>query len=249
MRNPFHFIFESEIYPHARTLRTSLGRKFLDSFSVIHGDMSVTKEEPTFGLFDVLTLGLPGALARLDAWITERYNQLRRNDEDSDLEATLYIVSTVVNFIFNQVPRFLFSGIAAIVAFLPITLPTHLITNLFDKYRDDSMSKALSLEGTGNKTLKEALTWHNSYNNTSGLHNIEELQSEKQSEETIVLYLPDDGGKWVRRDLFTFRYRPNDQGVKALFTHNIGQVTNQFPDQAKQFAQQEIVDEQTALKI
>lgn len=250
MKNPLHFIFESEIYLHARTLRTSLGRKFLDSFNVINGDMS-TKKEPTFGLFDVFTLGVPGVLARLDVFITERFNKLSRENKTNGLESTLFAVSTVVNFIFNQVPRFLFSVIVAIVAFLPITLPTHIITRLIDNSRDDSMSKALNLKGTGygeEKTLQEALTWHNPYNKASGLYNIEELHSEKLDEERIVLYLPDDGGKWSRRDLLIFKYHSNDQSVKALFTHNIGGVAKQYPEQAKQIAEQKD-DEQTGLKI
>ncbi|KTD40111.1 hypothetical protein [Legionella parisiensis] len=252
MKNPLHFIFESEIYPHARTLRTSVGRKFLDSFNVINGDMSTEEEEPTLGLFDVLTLGIPAALARLDVFITERFNDLLRDDKTNSLELTLFAVGTVINFMFNQAPRFLFSGIVAIVAFLPITLPTHLITILIDNFRDDSMSKAINLKGTGKggeeKTLKEALTWHNPYNKASGLYNIEELHSEKLDEERVVLYLPDDGGKWSRRDLFIFKYHSNDQGVKALFTHNIGGVAKQCPEQARQIAEQKS-DEQTGLKI
>ncbi|WP_454784650.1 hypothetical protein [Legionella sp. WA2024007413] len=251
MKNPLHFIFESKIYPHARTLRTSLGTKFFDSFMVINGDMSVTDEDPSFGLFDVLTLGIPGALARLDVFMTERYNELSRKNKTNSFESTLFAVSGMINFIFNQVPRFLFSGIVAIVAFLPITLPTYLIANVIDNLRDDSMPKAFNVKGTGKggeeKTLKEALAWHNSKNTTSILYGIEELQSEKLDEESVVLYIPDNG-KCCRRDLFTFKYHSNDLGVKALFTHNIGGVAKQCPEQARQIAEQKS-DEQTGLKI
>ena len=68
-KTPFlNMSLKPRIFLMIRTRRTSLRQKFIDSFNVISGDMS-TRYEPTFGLFDIMTLGILGALARFDVYI------------------------------------------------------------------------------------------------------------------------------------------------------------------------------------
>jgi hypothetical protein len=231
MKNPFSFIFESKIYPHARTLRTSLGQKFLDSFEVLYGD-TASEVEATIGIFDIFTFGIPASLDRLTVYLSQRLDELLMEAElhpTSDWDIALVKAVKTLNFIFNQVPRFLFSAFFAVVAFLPITLPVHLIARTIDFFSDDSLSEALVVKNQYGETLEESLLASDG--------NIEKVKAEIRTPSTltkaIYLYMPFDEEK-RQEELGRFVYDKNSYAIKALFTHNIGNIANQYQEEAKE---------------
>ncbi|MBA3537715.1 MAG: hypothetical protein H0T84_14085 [Tatlockia sp.] len=236
MKNPFAFLFESKIYPHARTLRTSLGQKFLDSFNVFYGD-TASEVEATIGLFDIFTLGIPASLDRLTVYLSQRLDELLIEEElhpTSDWDIALVKAVKTLNFIFNQMPRFLFSTFFALVAFLPITLPIHLIARTVDYFSDDSLSEALTVKNEFGGTLQQALL---ASDESTELYDIEELKAEirqtpSQTKE-IYLYIPSEQGKREHNILLSRSlYDKTSYAIKALFTHNIGNIASLYPKEA-----------------
>lgn len=262
MQNSFsRYIFETEYFPHARTRRTFLWQKFIDFFNVIYGDISTIKEEPTFGLFDIMSIGILGTLARLDAFITKRYNNLMEDKSApiSNWEKALYWSSTVVNFIFNTMPRFIISGLLALVAFLPITLPVHLISGLVDRFTDSGLSTALSLKMrvqniSGDmieKTLDEALTWRNPYNGELSHWDIEKINveyNEKKQEAEFYISQPGSSHFYVKI-IKTDDQKHYPHPIKAVFANNIGNIENKCPQIAREIAEELNTSEENGLEI
>lgn len=231
MKHPFSFLFESTAYPHARTLRTSLWQKVLDSFRVAHGDSSPEKGT-TLGLFDLVTLGIPAGLNWLTQILSQRYEELLVDDElhpVSIWETLLFEVIDMLNITFNEVPRFLFSAFIALIAFIPITLPVHLIAKTIDYFMKDNLDAALTLEDQYGNTLQRALDEDD---------DIEEIQA-NIVEETINFYVIHKTGKNERlHELNRFQYDKNSYAIKAMFSHNIGKIASSFPYEAERIADQ-----------
>jgi hypothetical protein len=69
--NPFHGIFETDTYIHARTLRTDFWQKIWDTFYVFAGWMYYPerkKKKDHVGIFDYATLMIPHLIDRLTIW-------------------------------------------------------------------------------------------------------------------------------------------------------------------------------------
>lgn len=66
--SPFSWLFETQEYPHARTLRSSLPHKFKDSFFVATGKINDKNNTIVTGLFDYVTGFIPFALLGVLLW-------------------------------------------------------------------------------------------------------------------------------------------------------------------------------------
>jgi len=232
MKHPFSFLRESEYFPHARTLRTSLWQKFKDSFRVLHGDMHPGKDqEPTFGIFDICFLGIPTLIALADNEIQKR-----------DFGQTIKFVSFAVDFLFNAAPRAIFSAILALIAFIPITLPVFLVSKFIDSLKQDSLKVALSLETvTRDDRINKRLSLDDELKKSLVDYDIENIQCTKTiGDRASISY--SDNKTFSYGPLFTFSPRPDkdNPAIKAFFSHNIGGIAVEFPEYAKELAEEEI---------
>src|SRR5580700_10595494 len=66
--NPFRKVIETNTYPHSQVLRTGFFEKLFNALSIFIGRWHLDKNYfPIIhiGLFDILTLGIPGAFSAL----------------------------------------------------------------------------------------------------------------------------------------------------------------------------------------
>ncbi len=245
MKNPLSFIFESKLFPHARTLRTSLKQKFLDSMKVISGSVD-DKDEITIGLFDIVTLGIPAALNGLTMQLTKRFDELSMEAELHAIPEWEFILLNsvqVLNFFLNKAPRFLFSGLIAVLAFLPITLPVYLIAKAIDYFRTDNLALALNAKDEFKETLQEKLLAKTDDEEDFDLEEVKATILNSNERKNIHFNI----SYFERKNQFIcqlnrFVYDKNNYAIRAMFTHNIGDIANLYPEEA-----QEIVDSATTV--
>ncbi|MBA2709295.1 MAG: hypothetical protein H0U57_01685 [Tatlockia sp.] len=243
MRSPLSFIFESKIFPHARTLRTTLKQKFLDSMKVVSGTKN--QDEFTFGLFDFLTFGIPAALEWLTMEIVQRYEELSMEGDlhpMNDWEIIMLNTVRGVNFLFNQLPRFLVSALVAVIAFIPITLPVHLVAKAIDYSRADSLEVALSAKDAYGRTLQEELLVE-SFDDEE-ITDLEEIEAAFRTfdKKVIKFYSPYVEGKRHHETMLNrFDYDKDNYAIRAMFTHNIGNIAYLYPEEANEIAEGAII--------
>jgi hypothetical protein len=199
--NPFHNIFETPNYPHARTLRTNLGVKFRDSFNVINGNTRSRHGRERMGLFDYATLFIPAYLNRLEIYLDK---------QGSGMAPVVWFAN-----LFHRIPRFFLSLTATMLAF-PVTLGIHGIARLVDNLSDQNLDDALRTQNQEGQTLLSFIHQHRSILG-GHRHSIERLQAtydDKQVEMTLPRF------KGGRTDPFIIAN--TDPHYAALFTHNIG---------------------------
>jgi|GEM_PF-5435335 len=211
--NPFHNIFESSAYPNARTLRTSLGVKFRDSFNVIYGNTLTTdSEKARMGLFDYATAFIPAALNRWEAHL--------------DRTGSWGMLPLAAINLVHKIPRFILSGVAAVLAF-PITWLTHSIARGVDNSREQSLRNALGIEvidstKTTLATFMSAAANKYSQGEHRSMGNIEDLRAEITENGVEITAREWKSGQ--RSDPVTVPF--SNKHCSALFSHNIGGVVS-----------------------
>ena len=196
----------------------------------------------------------------------ERFNNLNKEETATSLisnwEKALYWSSTIISFTFNIIPRFIISGLIAIVAFIPITLPVHLISSLVNRFSDSGMPTVLNVKGevpcsdgkTYDITLDEILNDEgpnpNSYHRflRGDIEEISVRYSEKTKEARFRTPMPG-------LDFFYVKINKPDNSknypspIKALFVNNIGNIANECPQIAKEIAEESSALEENRLGI
>ncbi len=130
-------------HPAARTQRTSLLKKFQDTFSVFWGKVKEgSAYTPTrWGIFDYLTLGIPRLLMN----ILKGAVKFLLSFNNPALEIVSYVpygLAHIVGLVSLAV-RYLTAAVATVL-FSPVVLITHLISRLVGSENND---KALKLKG------------------------------------------------------------------------------------------------------
>lgn len=159
--NPFVGLKETEIYPYARSLRTSFLEKIMDAFYVFCGNpfVSDTRHQSSvfrffhFGLVDYATLGIMYFIQRYIAW------QVTPNSK-------LWIIITVG---IMQLPISLVRALtAAVLTILSIPfiaiaqLATHILSNEYKKHINEyEYDDEISTSGQSTRTMFAMLKAYN----------------------------------------------------------------------------------------
>lgn len=143
--NPFNELFESNKYPHARTLRTSFIQKFWDTFNALTGNAPFFNRNPHLGIFDYLTIGISASLYLLMVWSWDKVGK--------NVLANLLIIPVTLINIPITITRFAF-GIVGTIVLSPLTALIHGISKCF---AGNSLEEALSLTGSESGSLKNYL--------------------------------------------------------------------------------------------
>ena len=142
---PLANIIETNAYPHARTLRTTLNQKFWDSFNELAGQAPILSRKPHVGLFDYCTLFIPTGFLFLLTWCLENAGK--------SYTANVLVIPVAIINIPLVITRLAFAAVAAIL-FSPITAIVHAFSRLFTK---QSHNEALNLEGDTKEGTKQSL--------------------------------------------------------------------------------------------
>lgn len=135
---PLTNVFETEHFPHARTLRTSFLYKIKDTYNAIAGKIPGFTSNYHLGIFDYLTLFIPLGLFFLTDFcdFSPKYEFL-----SVYLRISLLFISILL-----LIPRVVFSAVATILL-LPIIAIVHVISQIV---AGQSHTEALSLLGKKN---------------------------------------------------------------------------------------------------
>lgn len=206
--NPFAFLFETNNWPHARTLRSSLTTKLADAARVIMGEYTHA------GLFDYATLFIPASIQILYYWCKQEKLNLFSSPEVKLLAESFYYPLGFLNVVGSGLRHLVGYTLTALTS--PITLLVHGVSRLVD--------------GTG---MEDALDVQGTYNNRSmtlrryvGDSNIDELTAEVKKTQKgyevslkIPSYQSQERLTVEIKDTRTAQSQPN---IYALFSHNIG---------------------------
>lgn len=232
LSNPFEFIAETSMFPHARTRRTSFSNKITDTWRVIAGKRRWGIKALKPGLIDFAGLMVEAELAKM-LWrlgaITLKAKDLRLMFTYGALTgfvAAITLPLTVVRMA---------AALAATLAALPIVGFVHLIARGIDASRPDSLGQAEAVEGslvnpdslymrmsnTVPLTLREYL---------SRRCDIEQARADiRISEKNPSQYILVLNGNEADVKFYikcTTESLASNPGLRALFTHNIGGLTN-----------------------
>ncbi|MBA2656569.1 MAG: hypothetical protein H0U70_06230 [Tatlockia sp.] len=133
--NPFAELFETKVYPHARTKRTSLGRKIVDTFNVIAGREPFFSDKPHLGLFDYATLFIPAILVILVNWCGHQPKQ-------NLFAGVIYIPLILINIPLILL-RYTFAALGTLVS-LPFIIAAHILSYSVDT---EVFEEALAIQG------------------------------------------------------------------------------------------------------
>ncbi|MGQ3891163.1 hypothetical protein [Legionella sp. CNM-4043-24] len=219
--NPFSFLYESRIHPHARTLRTSFPEKWRDTFSVFYGDIYTSKREARMGLFDWATLGITAFLARSEVHLWGTSCSLWR----LPLAILAYALNRMI-----IVPRFLISAITAIAA-TPFTLLAAGIVRLVDW---SQCPNGLDETGLVEGTVKA--NWLSSSKPVNKRHislgqlfresnsNLNDMFCTKITSDRIKMRVC--GRTLESPTTYTFTCERNNVHANRFFRYNIGRINN-----------------------
>ncbi len=171
--NPFKGIIETQFSPHARTLRTSLGRKILDTFRIFAGQPLHSSKEAKAGLFDYITLMIPFIIHRINHWANKRAYLGGFQEEQSrrhpSVIPTLVISAPLAGLLF--IPRFIFAAVATL-AVLPIIAGVQLVSTIAAHKLKQEMG-ALTLYTVERNTAVSNVTIHDFLNSKKHKGNLE----------------------------------------------------------------------------
>lgn len=246
--NPFSFITETSMFPHARTLRTSFWHKIKDTWKVIAGERQWGINISRPGLLDFSGLLVEAGLAR-GLW---RLGALTRGTK-----------GLLPKFLFGVLTGFMaaitlpLTGVRMAVALamtltaLPIVGLVHLVARGVDASRADSLQQAEAVEGspanpdnpylrgvsTVSQTLREYLSITGDIE-----HAVAEIRVSEERVSEYTLVIKGDADK--KRDKektskFYIRCKAqsltSDARLRALFTHNIGGLTSIVERNSREF--------------
>ncbi len=124
-------VFETNAYPHAKTLRTSFVRKLMEAFGFLSGNWDFKGNIFSLGLFDYLTLGIPCLFHFLRGWCERKKNT-------NVLSGILYYLVQGISVLLVGL-RVVFS-VVGILAALPIVALVHwIVAKSKEKYEITGM--------------------------------------------------------------------------------------------------------------
>jgi|GEM_PF-4594860 len=213
--NPFSFLFESEVSPHARTLRTNAIEKLRDAYFTFYGNARASREEPRMGIYDWATLFIPAALGHAEVYL-KNHTQSRF----SFMHSPLYYLNKLL-----VIPKFIFSLVAAVIT-APVTLATAAIVRVID---GDGMDEVMAIEGQQKEgpriRLGDLMKGANSH--------MQAMRCFEKTDAHIKFSVVGFGGKGNPHYGF-FLPTPTDDVMQLLTRYNIGQINNVAPDTVAQ---------------
>jgi len=204
-------------WPHARTLRTSLGEKFLDALKVFDGI-----ENKTAGVSDYLTLFIPFVFNKLTLWLFDKIKS-STNPTIKEVAKPLFYPVAIVNKLFLLARMTVSIALTALAS--PFIMISQGVVRLgTSKGKEDALAVTgrngqsyLTLKDFLDKKDPEKLTAtieHKTEHNTQSSFLVT-LQSKNDKKQTTGMF------QVQINDLTTVRYCPK---IYALFSHNYGGV-------------------------